>query len=56
MSFPLRLQGNEPVRVYPKDFEVWLTAVPTDEMIDIIGDEAFNRLMAQYEKELEEEK
>ena len=55
MSNPLRLQGSRPVRVYPHDFVVWLSAVPMEEIIDIIGDEAFNKLMAQYEKELVDE-
>ena len=55
MSNPLRLQGSRPVRVYPHDFVVWLSAVTMEEIIDIIGDEAFNKLMAQYEKELVDE-
>ena len=53
MSSSLRLEGNEPIRVYPNDFAVWLTAVPTDEIADIIGDEAFNKLMMKYKEELE---
>ena len=53
MSSSLRLQGSEPIRVYPDDFAVWLTAVPIDEIADIIGDEAFNKLMMKYEEELE---
>ena len=52
MSNPLRLEDNKPIRIYPDDFAVWLTAVPTDEIADIIDDEAFNKLMVQYEKEL----
>jgi hypothetical protein len=55
MSSSLRLQGSEPIRVYPSDLAVWLTEVPTDEIADIIGDEAFGRLMKQYEKELQED-
>ena len=53
MSSSLRLEDNEPIRIYPDDFAVWLTAVPTDEIADIIGDEAFNKLMMKYEQELE---
>lgn len=55
MSFSLRLADNEPIRIYPDDFAVWLTEVPTDEIADIIGEEAFGRLMKQYEKELQED-
>ena len=51
--FPAK--GSEPIRIYPRDFAVWLTAVPTDELAEIIGDEAFSRLMKQYEKELQED-
>ena len=53
MSSSLRLEDNEPIRIYPDDFAVWLTAVPTDEIANIIGDVAFNKLMMKYEEELE---
>jgi len=53
MCSPLRLEDNEPIRIYPDYFAVWLTAVPTDEIANIIGDEAFNKLMMKYEEELE---
>ena len=39
MSSSLRLEDNEPIRIYPDDFAVWLTAVPTDEIANIIGDD-----------------
>lgn len=55
MRFSLKLDDREPIRIYPKDFVVWLSVVPMDEVADIIGDEAFNKLMIQYEKELVDE-
>ena len=53
MCSSLRLEDNEPIRICPDYFAVWLTAVPTDEIANIIGDEAFNKLMMKYEEELE---
>ena len=51
----LRLDGSDPICIYPDDFIVWLSAVPMEEVVDLIGEEAFNKLIKKYESELEED-
>ena len=43
------INGHRLKHHYPNDFTGWLRMVPTEEIEDIIGREAMNRLVANFE-------
>ena len=43
------INGHRLKHLYSNDFTGWLRMVPTEEIEDIIGREAMNRLVANFE-------